>query len=198
MELSGGMAWTTADTTAWISATAAAVQAIGAVAAIWYTGKLARDAVTREKAANDAALERERRAEEASIARAEEAERRADERARHADDRERQTTVVKGGIALRQIIDELVDQRVPLIQVHASNPQNRATFAFDPPEDAMARLHDLQAATSDPKLALMLSEIIEGSKSIRRGNSAERLLPYVNSEVERLEDLNRRLHGFYL
>jgi succinate dehydrogenase/fumarate reductase flavoprotein subunit len=52
--------------TAWIAAGAAAVQAVGAVAAIFYTGKLARDAATREAAADKAAEARAKAAERAS------------------------------------------------------------------------------------------------------------------------------------
>lgn len=46
------------DLATWISASAAAVQAIGAVAAIVYSGKLARDAADREKAADVANVRR--------------------------------------------------------------------------------------------------------------------------------------------
>lgn len=49
---------------AWVSAAAAVIQAIGAIAAIIYSGKLARDSAEREKAADAAAARRE----EAAIA----------------------------------------------------------------------------------------------------------------------------------
>lgn len=54
-----------ADATAWISAGSAVVQAVGAVVAIVYSGKLARDAASREKAADEA---NSRRIEEANAA----------------------------------------------------------------------------------------------------------------------------------
>jgi hypothetical protein len=71
---------TTADITAWVSACAAVVQAIGAILAIFYSVKLARDAAKREIAADeanarriieaDAAAEERRRADRVEVARA--------------------------------------------------------------------------------------------------------------------------------
>lgn len=57
------------DWTAVISATAAAIQAIGAIAAIYYSGKLARDAAKRERAADEAAARRIAEADAAAEAR---------------------------------------------------------------------------------------------------------------------------------
>uniref|UniRef100_UPI0035CBF240 hypothetical protein n=1 Tax=uncultured Sphingomonas sp. TaxID=158754 RepID=UPI0035CBF240 len=53
------------DTTAWVAAGAAVIQALGAIAAIYYSGKLARDAAKREIAADEANA---RRISEANLA----------------------------------------------------------------------------------------------------------------------------------
>lgn len=67
-------------TAAWISAVAAAVQALGAVATIWFSNKLARDAVHREALAEQRSQDRAIAADLAATRRAEEAEEREAER----------------------------------------------------------------------------------------------------------------------
>ena len=69
---------------AWVSAGAAVVQAAGAVAAIWFTGKLARESAKREETARLASEARERLADEAAERRAREADQAADRRVREA------------------------------------------------------------------------------------------------------------------
>lgn len=69
----------TAEWTAIVSAVSAAVQAIGAVGAIVYSGKLARDSAKREIAASMASAARELDADRRAIERADLAEKRAKE-----------------------------------------------------------------------------------------------------------------------
>lgn len=65
---------------AWISAVAAAVQAVGAVATIWFSIKLARESIEREALAERRAEERALAEDRAATQRAEEAQRREAER----------------------------------------------------------------------------------------------------------------------
>lgn len=72
------------ELTAWISAGAAIVQAIGAIAAIWFSISLARASERRSIEAERASVAREVAAEAASITRADAAERRSEARERAA------------------------------------------------------------------------------------------------------------------
>ena len=135
--------------TAWLSAGAAAVQAIGAVVAIFWSIKIARDAANRE-----------REAEAASVARAESAE-------RIAAEREQKAAIAAFNGPLDAILGLLqpavrdVDEEVARIHSSFADTQGHIRGGLDVPSLVKVR-HAVARAEqqmSDPDVLLGLSEL---------------------------------------
>lgn len=140
---------------AWVSAIAALVQATGAVLAIFFTIRLARESAQREIASEKAAVEREQAAERAATARAEAAERAASERSSEAEINEhnRPIEVVLSVAALAmKDLDEAVAKRRAEYAGHAGTIIG--TYDSEPLRFLRSELERLSRDVVDPALVI--------------------------------------------
>jgi hypothetical protein len=156
---------------AWFSGVAAFIQAIGAVATILLTVKLAKDAVAREAAAEAAALAREQKAEEASRLRAEAAELREEERHRQEElaDFNRPIEVVLGiGQACQQKMAEQLRQDRAHFEVNPA--YTLAQYA--PQKDLLAAVSNARGSTTDATVAAALARVEALANGFNSGTMA--------------------------
>lgn len=107
---------------AWVSAAAAVVQAVGAVAAIIVAIKLARDSERRAIEADRAAAEREIAADHAATARAEAADRAAEERIARSLRQQRKGMVDTISTLARELLED-VDKEAAHAVGHFGRPE---------------------------------------------------------------------------
>jgi hypothetical protein len=109
------------EVAAWVSAGAAVAQAVGAIAAIWASFRIATRAEQRSADAVRQAAERERAAEAASVARAEAAERRAEERERQIQSERTQARRARLVAFIRSVVEPAIEQAEVQIAAQTSN-----------------------------------------------------------------------------
>jgi hypothetical protein len=176
------------DATAWISAVAAVVQAVGAVAAIWYSGKLARDAAAREIAADAAATRRMKEADEAAAKRAEAAERAAEERAR-ALKNEAYNDLIERVTSLGILAADDCNAQIQVEKGYYLKNTASVTGSFV--NRHIAELRDrlplLKAETVDVELMEAIAELQEAIEPRSfRGNTGAAYLEIMRSEVDKI------------
>lgn len=177
---------------AWVSAGAAVIQAIAAAAAIWYSGKLARDSAKRERLADENAA---RRIAEADAAAAE--QRRLDGLANEAAAIERYNRPLDLAIALAEsAYDEIRMTRDEVAELAVSSPTTLYTMENGVQQKiAMDRLIQIEGRIDN---ADCIGAIRRMQLSVRRFSeasvSAKDWLPSLD---DRLEEIQEAIMGVF-
>ncbi|WP_288935115.1 hypothetical protein [uncultured Sphingomonas sp.] len=167
LTVSFGGGW---DWPATVSAGAAVVQAVGAVAAIWYSGKLARDAARREIAAADASRAREEEADRRAEARIA-AENEASMRRRQEDDRRRYNEPIFAALdlatAARSSFEEAHTRILDLAERGSTN------HAFCNPTIPQNLFQEQRSSlvdrAPDSRVATLITELAQALEPYRQG-----------------------------
>jgi hypothetical protein len=183
------------DATAWISAGAAVVQAVGAVAAIWYSGKLARDAAKRERAADEANA---RRIDEANAAAAE--QRRLDreeaERRRVIDEARTFNRPIRLALDLiRQARQEVEDLREQMQRNAAAGELSLYGMGFQGAAYQVLRdrLPELINEAHDAPTSAAIKEAFGVFDQISGARRADRWVQDLDTRLSQIDDVVRDL-----
>lgn len=186
---------------AWVSAAAAVAQAIGTVAAIVWSVRIAEQAARRERKAEAASVAREKAAEAASEARAERAEHAAAEREalveRDRFNRPIDIVAKVGAVVLSDFDAFIVASRAAV----SSEPLSWRMGGFTAPslEDLGRAVDRALATVTDPDLLLALEDLardakatsvtsssVQGEAYLRNLESRRAILAGSLADVERL------------
>lgn len=187
-------------TTAWIQAAAAVVQAIGAVAAIIFSVKIARDAEHRAAAAEQASAERERQAEANAVAR-EEAARQA------ADMRDHKASVAPFNNALDVVLTttdlvlEELDTRIAEMQGHAGQRSHYVVSINSERVTGLRnQLTNIAATSPDPDFvrAIEALKLALGGPEVRVSDLPEAVVVWLQGRRGDLEQARHELSTFRL
>jgi len=184
---------------AWVSAAAAVVQAVGAVAAIVVAIRLARDSERRSIEAERAAAEREQAADRAAAARAEAADRAAEERIARALHERKSELIASISILSRELLDE-ANQALERAKKQFGSSVGSITggHTLKQMPSIMELIPEWKLAAGDARLAKSISQFekaIQPWSTVSGGEPAAQYIAKHQSQRDRIEEAILKIEG---